>query len=152
MLPLSGERKPYPFLQSTFNELGARFSPDGKWLAYFSLESGRPEVYVVPFPGPGGKWQVSTGGGTWPRWRRDGKEIFYLSPDNKVMAAEVRASGTSFEIGAAQPLFETRPYRSGGAAFDVSADGQRFIIEYAGEQPTAAITLVVNWDAELKKK
>jgi eukaryotic-like serine/threonine-protein kinase len=152
MLTLSGERKPYPFLQSTFNELGARFSPDGKWLAYFSLESGRPEVYVVPFPGPGGKWQVSTGGGTWPRWRRDGKEIFYLSPDNKVMAAEVRASGTSFEIGAAQPLFETRPYRSGGAAFDVSADGQRFIIEYAGEQPTAAITLVVNWDAELKKK
>jgi Tol biopolymer transport system component len=151
MLPLSGERKPYPFLQSTFNELGARFSPDGKWLAYFSLESGRPEVYVVRFPGLGGKWQVSTAGGNWPRWRRDGKEIFYLSPDNKVMAAEVRASSSSFEIGAVQPLFETRPFRSGGAAFDVSADGQRFIVDYAQEQPTAAITLVVNWTAEVKK-
>jgi eukaryotic-like serine/threonine-protein kinase len=151
MLPLSGERKPFPFLQSPFNQLGARFSPDSKWLAYFSVESGRPEVYVVPFPGPGGKWQLSTGGGTWPRWRRDGKEIFYLSPDNKVMAAEVRGNGSSFEIGAVRALFETRPYRSGGAAFDVSADGQRFIIEYAQEQPTAAITLVVNWPAEVKK-
>jgi hypothetical protein len=151
MLPLSGERKPYPFLQSPFNQLGARFSPDGKWVAYTSLESGRAEVYVVPFPGPGGKWQVSTGGGNWPRWRRDGKEIFYLSTDNKVMAAEVRASGSSFEIGTVRALFETRPYRSGGSVFDVTADGQRFIIEYAGEQPTAAITLVVNWTAEAKK-
>jgi Tol biopolymer transport system component len=151
MLPLSGERKPYPFLQSPFNELGARFSPDGKRLAYFSLESGRPEVYVVPFPGPGGKWQVSTGGGIWPRWRRDGKEIFYLSTDNKVMAAEVKSSGSSFEIGTVRALFETRPYRGGGAAFDATADGQRFIVDYAGEQPAAAITLVVNWTANLKK-
>jgi len=151
MLPLSGERKPYPFLQSPFNQFGARFSPDGKWLAYFSLESGRAEVYVVPFPGPGGKWQVSTGGGTWPRWRRDGKELFYLSFDNKLIAADVRASGSSFEIGAVRALFETRPYRSGGATFDVSADGQRFIIDYAQEQPSAAIALVVNWTADLKK-
>jgi eukaryotic-like serine/threonine-protein kinase len=138
-------------LQSTFNELGARFSPDGRRLAYFSLESGRPEVYVVPFPGPGGKWQVSTGGGIWPRWRRDGKEIFYLSTDNKVMAAEVKSSGSSFEIGTVRALFETRPYRGGGAAFDATADGQRFIVDYAGEQPAAAITLVVNWTADLKK-
>jgi dipeptidyl aminopeptidase/acylaminoacyl peptidase len=152
MLPLSGERKPYPFLQAPFSQLGAEFSPDGKWLAYFSLESGRPEVYVAPFPGSGGKWLVSTEGGTWPRWRRDSKEIFYLSPDNKVMAAEVRANGSSFEVGAVRALFETRPYRTSGAAFDVSADGQRFIIKYAQEQPTAAITLVVNWTAELKKK
>jgi Tol biopolymer transport system component len=151
MLPLSGERKPYPFLQSQFSQFGARFSPDGKWLAYSSVESGRAEVYVVPFPGPGGKWQVSTGSGSWPRWRRDGKEIFYLSPDNKVMAAEVRAIGSSFEIGAVRALFETRIYRPGGASFDVTADGQRFIIDYAGEQPTAAITLVVNWSADVKK-
>jgi eukaryotic-like serine/threonine-protein kinase len=151
MMPLSGERKAFPFLQSQFNQFGARFSPDGKWLAYSSVESDRPEVYVVPFPGPGGKWQVSTGSGTWPRWRRDGKEIFYLSTGNKVMSAEVKANGSSFEIGAVRALFETRPYRSGGSAFDVTADGQRFIIEYAGEQPTAAITLVVNWTADLKK-
>ena len=129
MLPLSGEHKPFPFLQSPFNQFGARFSPDGKWLAYTSAESGRLEVYVAPFPGPGGKWQVSTGGGTWPRWRRDSKEIFYLSPDNKVMAAEVKGNGSGFEIGAVRALFETRPYRSGGAAFDMSTDGQRFIIE-----------------------
>jgi Tol biopolymer transport system component len=151
MLPLTGERKPYPFLQSQFSQLGALFSPDGKWVAYFSIESGRPEIYVVPFPGPGGKWQVSTGGGTWPRWRRDGKEIFYLSPDNKVMAAEVKPSGSSFEIGTVRALFETRPYRAGGAPFDVTADGQRFIVLYAAEQPTAAITLVVNWTSEAKK-
>jgi eukaryotic-like serine/threonine-protein kinase len=151
MVPLAGERKPYPFLQSQFSQVGARFSPDGKWVAYFSFESGRPEVYVVPFPGPGGKWQVSTGGGNWPRWRRDGKEIFYLSPDNKIMAAEVKGNGSSFEVGAVRALFETRPYRTGGAAFDVTADGQRFIINYTAEQPTAAITLVVNWPADLKK-
>ncbi len=151
MIPLTGERKPYPFLKSQFNQLGARFSPDGKWVAYSSVESGRPEVYVVPFPGPGGKWQVSTGGGTWPRWRRDGKEIFYLSPDNKIMAAEVKASGPSFEVSAIRPIFETRPYRAGGAAFDVTPDGQRFIINYLEEQPSAAITLVINWPADLKR-
>jgi eukaryotic-like serine/threonine-protein kinase len=151
MIPLTGEHKPYPFLKSQFSQLGARFSHDGKWVAYFSVESGRPEVYVVPFPGPGGKWQVSTGGGSWPRWRRDGKEIFYLSPDNKIMAAEVKESGSSFEVGAVRALFETRPYRTGGAAFDVTPDGQRFIINYMAEQPTAAITLVVNWPADLKK-
>ncbi len=76
---------------------------------------------------------------------------FYLSPDNKVMAAEVKACGSSFEIGTVRALFETRPYRTGGAAFDVTGDGQRFIVDYVGEQPTAAITLVVNWTADLKK-
>ncbi len=151
MMPLSGERKPYPFLQSQFGQFNASFSPDAKWVAYASVESGRAEIFVVPFPGPGGKWQVSTGGGNWPHWRRDGKEIFYLSPENKVMAAEVKPSGSSFEIGAVRALFETRPYRSGGAAFDVTGDGQRFIINYSGEQPTAAITLVVNWTADVKK-
>jgi WD40 repeat protein len=151
MVPLSSVSKSYGFLQSQFSEFGARFSPDGKWVAYASTESGRPEVYVVPFPGPGGKWQVSTGGGAWPRWRRDGKEIFYLSPDNKIMAADVRRSGSSFEVGAVRALFETRPYRGSGAAFDVTADGQRFIVNYTAEQPTAAITLVVNWTAEVKK-
>jgi eukaryotic-like serine/threonine-protein kinase len=152
MLPLSGERKPYPFLPSQFTQIQASFSPDGKWVAYCSNESGELKVYVVPFPGPGGKWQVSPGGGCAPRWRRDGKEIFYLSPDNKLMAAEVKANESSFEIGAVQPLFETRPYRTViNGSFDVSADGQRFVIAYEAGQPTAAITLVVNWTADLKK-
>ncbi|MFY9530945.1 MAG: protein kinase, partial [Candidatus Acidiferrales bacterium] len=151
MLPLGGDRKPFPFLQSQFAEVLARFSPDGKWVAYCSLESGRMEVYVRPFPGPGGKWQVSTEGGYLPRWRRDGKEIFYLSPDNKLMVAEVREGGSSFEVGKVHALFEIRPYGQRGS-YDVTADGQRFIIlDYAREQSTAAITLVVNWPADLKK-
>ncbi|MCU1315601.1 MAG: serine/threonine protein kinase [Candidatus Acidoferrum typicum] len=90
-------------------------------------------------------------GGCGPRWRRDGKEIFYLSFDNKMMATEVQANGSSFEVGATHALFGTRPYGVFGR-FDVSADGQRFAIPYEAGQPSAAITLVVNWPAELKKK
>jgi eukaryotic-like serine/threonine-protein kinase len=152
VLPLSGERNPHAFLQSPFTTVRASFSPDGKWLAYCSNESGDLKVYVVPFPGPGGKWQVSSGGGDFPRWRRDGKELFYLSLDSKMMAAEIKASGSSFAIGAVRQLFETRAYRSQVGAYDVTADGQRFIIAYEPGQPNEAITLVENWDADLKKK
>jgi serine/threonine protein kinase/Tol biopolymer transport system component len=151
MLPLEGERKPFLFHKSQFAEREAGFSPGGEWVAYCSNESGDYKVYVVPFPGPGGKWQVSPAGGCGPRWRRDGKEIFYLSSDNKMMATEVQANGSSFEVGATHALFGTRPYGVFGR-FDVSADGQRFAIPYEAGQPSAAITLVVNWPAELKKK
>ena len=151
MLPLDGERKPFLLHKSQFAEREASFSPDGKWVSYCSNESGDYKVYVVPFPGPGGKWQVSPAGGCGPRWRRDGKEIFYLSSDNKMMATEVKASGSSFEVGATHALFGTRPYGVFGR-FDVSADGQRFAIPYEAGQPSAAITLVVHWPAELKKK
>ncbi len=130
-------------------KINARFSPDAKWVAYRSNESGEFKVYVVPFPGPGGKWQVSAGGGCTPRWRRDGKELFYASLDNKLMAADVRASGSSFEVGTLHTLFETPPV-SGLASFD-AADGQRFVFVYESGQSTAAITLVVNWAADLKK-
>jgi len=151
MLPLDGERKPFLLHKTQFAEREASFSPDGKWVSYCSNESGDYKVYVVPFPGPGGKWQVSPTGGCGPRWRRDGKEIFYLSSDNKMMATEVKASGSSFEVGATHALFGTRPYGVFGR-FDVSADGQRFAIPYEAGQPSAAITLVVHWPAELKKK
>jgi Tol biopolymer transport system component len=151
VLPMSGERKPYPFQQSSYFMVRASFSPDGNWLAYCSSESGNLKVYVVPFPGPGGKWQVSTGSGDFPRWRRDGKELFYLTLDNKMMAAEVKASGSSFTIGAVKQLFETRAYRSQVGAYDVTADGQRFFLSYEPGQPNEAITLVENWDAELRK-
>jgi hypothetical protein len=133
----------------------ARFSPDGKWLAYSSSESGRFEVYVTPFPGPGGKWLVSTGGGWFPQWRRDGREIFYVSPlDDKIMAAEVKANGSSFEVGAVHALFEIRPYFGLYTAnlFDVTPDGQRFIVAYDAQQSNAALTLVTNWPALLKKQ
>jgi Tol biopolymer transport system component len=152
LLPLTGERKPIPFLQSQFAANLSSFSPNGKWLAYCSTESGEQKVYVVPFPGAGGKWEVSPGGGCYARWRRDGKELFYISADNKIMAAEVKSEGSSFGIGAVKPLFETRVYRSTFGGYDVSADGQRFIICYEPGQPNVAITLVQNWDAELKKK
>src|SRR4029077_15422640 len=82
VLPLSADRKPVPFLQTKFNEGAGQFSPDGRWVAYQSDESGKYEVYVAPFPGPAGKWQISTAGGTNPRWRRDGTEIFYMAPDD----------------------------------------------------------------------
>ncbi len=152
MLPLAGDRKPLPFLQTQFNEAPGLFSPDGRWVAYRSDESGRNEVYVAPFPGPGGKWQISTAGGDWPRWRRDGKEIYYIAPDYKLMAAEVNGKGSSFEIGAVKPLLGTRLTLGARYQYDVSADGQRFLINSAPEQAASApITVVLNWTAGLKK-
>ncbi len=153
ILPLQGDHKPYPFLQSPAFQMAAYFSPDGKWVAYCSNESGRFEVYIRPFPGPGGKWQVSTEGGCYPHWRRDGRELFYLASDNKLMSAEVKANGSSLEVGAVRPLFETRPYYGQLSAnlYDVTADGQRFIVAYEAQQSNAAITLVVNWPADLRK-
>jgi Tol biopolymer transport system component len=151
MLPVVGERKPFVFLQSAFNQFLPRFSPDGKWVVYGSTESGRSEIFVVPFPGPGGKRQVSTGGGTQASWRRDGKEIYYLGPDDKFMAAQVKATDSSLEIGTVSSLFDAHLFRAGGWSYDASADGSRFIITRSGEEPGAAMTLVVNWDVGLKK-
>jgi len=155
VLPLFGDRKPFPFLQTQFDERDGQFSPDGRWVAYDSTESGKDEVYVAAFPGPGGKWQVSTGGGNWPRWRRDGKEIFYLAADNKLMAAPVNGNVSNIEVGTVSPLFQMH---SAGVLvplrymYDVSADGQRFVIITLPEQSTAApITVVVNCTAELQK-
>ena len=98
--------KPYPFLRTPFDETNAAFSPDGKWLAYQSEESGRSEVYVTAFPSAAGKWQISTAGGAFPRWRRDGKEIFYLAPDNKMMRASVSTAAGAVTVAAAEPLFQ----------------------------------------------
>src|SRR5206468_6690855 len=95
VLPLTGDRRPFPFLQTPFNEGTGQFSPDGRWVAYVSDESRRTDVYIAPFPEPAGKWLVSTGGGTHPRWRADGLEVFYVALDNKLMAAEVRARGAA---------------------------------------------------------
>jgi eukaryotic-like serine/threonine-protein kinase len=154
VLPLTGDRKPFPLLQTQFGGTGyGRISPDGRWVAYGSNESGRNEVYVAPFPGPGGKWQISTGGGTRPRWRHDGSEIFYLAPDSKLMVASVSGKGAGFEVGAVKLLFPTRAVGFGGFyPYDVSADGQRFLINTTQEQATSSpITVVLNWTAGLKK-
>jgi serine/threonine protein kinase len=149
MLPVSGEHKPLLFLESAYRP---QFSPDGKWLAYCSEETGRVEVFVVLFPGPGGKRQVSTDSGCQVRWRKDGKELFFLSNDKKMMAADVKTSDSSFQIAALRPLFQTHIEDISSYNYDVSPDGQRFLCNYTLEQSTAELTLIVNWDAVLEKK
>jgi len=154
ILRSSGERRPVEFAKGGDSPGGGRFSPDGKWLAYVSEESGRQEIYVAAFPGPGGRWQISTEGGRAPRWRRDGKELFYVSLERKMMAVEIKP-GPSFEAGHPTALFDT-PHRVaarlGVPAYDVSADGQRFlIVTAAGETAAPPLTLVVNWPAALER-
>ena len=155
ILPLFGDKKPFPFLSSASNESMASFSPDGKWLAYVSDESGRAEVYIVPFPKRSGKWQVSTEGGTRPRWRRDGKELFFVSLGNKLMAVPVREENNTLDIGSPEPLFQINPPDSqyAGWIYDVTPDGKRFIVATRLPEPPSAepITLVVNWPGLLKK-
>jgi eukaryotic-like serine/threonine-protein kinase len=146
-------RRAVPFIQTQFNELEGRLSPDGRWVAYSSNESGAYEVYVAPYPGPGGTRQISTAGGGHPRWRGDGAEIFYLAPDNRLMAATVNGKRSSFEVGEVKPLFETHTISGlGNSRYDVTADGQRFLVNTATEARAAEpITVVVNWTAGLKK-
>jgi Tol biopolymer transport system component len=151
VLPLAAGSKPYPFIQAPLRQEYGRVSPDGRWVAYRSTESGSEEIYVVPFPGPGDKVQVSTNGGNFPRWRRDGKELFYLSTNNKLMAAAVDGTGPAFRVGADVPLFDTRLDR-GGWSYDVSADGQRFVVNTQIMQSTSTpFTVAINWPAGLRK-
>jgi Tol biopolymer transport system component len=151
--PTGTALKPFPVIQTPFYEAGAAFSPDGLWIAYVSNESGRNEIYVTSFPapasGPAGKRQVSTGGSLFrPRWRDDGKEIFYLSPDYQLMSAEVTTKAGTVEIGAVRPLFSV-VRGDGFPAFDVTADGQRFLFRAPLEEKSAAhpLTLIQNWPA-----
>ncbi|MBZ5662512.1 MAG: protein kinase [Acidobacteriia bacterium] len=147
-------RKAQPFLQTPFNEGAPRFSPDGRWLAYTSDESGRNEIYVQPYPGPGGKSQISTDGGTEPVWNPNGRELFYRSGD-KMMAVEI-ATQPGFAAGKARMLFEGQyvPTPATFPNYDVSPDGQRFLMLKAAEQATAPnqINVVLNWFEELKQK
>ena len=151
ILPLTGERKPVPFIQTPqFDENHAQFSPDGRFVAYDSDELGKRQVYVTAFPGPGGKQQVSTGGGEDPVWRRDGKELFFLS-EGKLMVAEVTTNGSTLEIGNVQLLFDAHSGFGLENHYDVTPDGNRFIVATLGEGGSAPMNLVVNWNADLKK-
>jgi len=168
-LPMTagGDRKPYPFLSTPFNESEGVFSPDGKWVAYQSNESGRNEIYVRPFPGPGGQWQISTGGGTSPRWRPDGVlgkaagkyELYYFAPNNKLMAvaavaqsaAQGAEGGATFVPGSPEPLFQThiapgitRPI------YDVASDGRFLINTELDDTSTEPIHLLLNWKPPAK--
>jgi Tol biopolymer transport system component len=147
MLRLNGQRKQEPFLRTPFSESDARFSPDGRWLAYQSNEFGRPEIYVQPFPGPGGKWQISREGGGAPRWARNGRELFYYY-GNKMMAVDIKTE-PAFTAGRPRMLFEGQYVGN----YDVSQDSQRFLMVQAVEpsQPATQINLVLNWFEELKR-
>jgi serine/threonine-protein kinase len=147
-----------PLVQTTFNELNGEISPDGRWMAYQSNESGQNEIYVRPFPDANsGRWPVSTGGGTRPLWARSGKELFYLGPSGAVMSTSVEG-GSTFRAGNPTRLFEG-PYSlyagAPGRTYDVSLDGQRFLmIKVAGPDGTSAPTSIVvvqNWTEELKR-
>jgi Tol biopolymer transport system component len=168
VLRISGDRRPHLVVQVLERAYDGQFSPDGRWVAYTSEQSGRSEVYVVPFEagrilktgtGPGsasggGKWQVSASGGRCPRWRRDGKEIFYLSPASQMMAAKVEEKGDSIELRKAQALFRCAlliPSFPSSAPYDVSPDGSKFVINTFSDESTALI-LLVNWTASLKKQ
>ena len=151
MLPLTGDRKPRPFLQTPRNEWFTDLSPDGHWLAYASDESGQQEIYVRPFPTGGGKWQISTEGGIRPLWTRNG-ELVYRNGDN-MMAVSI-ATHPTLSVGTPRLLFE-RHYEGLGVYYDVTPDGQRFLMLKASEQTEAAqtqVNVVQNWFEELKQK
>jgi len=152
VLPLVGDRKPYPLLDSEFVEGAAFFAPDSHWFAYSSNETGRSEIYIQTFPKTGGKWLVSNAGGGQPHWRADGKELFYIAPDKTLMSVEIK-TGSTVEIGAPKPLFLTR-VRSYDAPnrYVVMPDGQRFLINVpAGDSTAAPVNVIVNWASGLKK-
>jgi serine/threonine-protein kinase len=152
-IQLDGDRKATPFLQTPFNETVAVISPDDRWLAYVSNESGRNDVYIRAYPGPGGKWQISTDGGDAPVWSRNGKELFYWNGDN-MMAVDI-AGDTALRAGTPRLLFEGKYEKAGiGRNYDVTPDGQRFLMIKSGTAngQTAQMNVVMNWFEELKRR
>jgi Tol biopolymer transport system component len=153
-LPMFGDRKPIPYNQTQFDEGAGTFSPDGKWVAYYSNESGKLESYLQSFPAQGSKVQISNGGGGEVRWRRDGKELFYIGLDQELMSVEVKVTGNKLTCGVPRPLFKTdvSPLRDMRNHYDVSADGQRFLFAIPTQKSSAAaINVVINWYADLKR-
>ena len=149
--PMDGSGKPFPATADASLSYGGAFSPDGHWLAYTAYEGGHSDIFVAPFPPTGAKWQISQGGGDFPRWRHDSKEIYYFPPgDNQLYATEVSGAGDSFQIGRTVLLFRTN--LNGISWLYDTRDGQRFLVAAASEQSDRPLTLVVNWTEELKKK
>jgi Tol biopolymer transport system component len=151
-------RRPRAVATTAFDERMGQFSPDGRWVTYATNESGRFEIVVQPFPDPSAKWQVSTNGGIAPRWSADGRELYFLAPDGKMMAAPVTASNATFEAGAPQALFTTRLSRQPNSGivvfrpqYDVSRDGRFLIAQPVEESAASPITLILNWNSEKRK-
>ena len=150
VLPLEGDQEPFPFLMTPFVEVRARFSPSGQWVAYQTNESGRSEIYVQAFPGPGGKWQISTAGGTEPQWSPDGRKLYYISPEMNMMQVDVE-TGDSFDAGIPEEMFSLRLRQiTNNNRYLVSPDGERFLLlsSLQGDS-TPPTTVVLNWDAAL---
>src|ERR1700690_325840 len=149
-VPVEGDRKPFVVVATPATEDQGQFSPDGHWLAYTSNESGQSEIYAIPFPpsASGGKWMVSRGGGVQPRWRPNGKELFYISPDSKMMSVEV-TTGPVFQSGTPRPLFQTEivdtGIRTGPLSWDLAPDGNRFLIITPNLSDTSSLTVALNW-------
>ena len=155
IIELQGERNITVFLETPFDEGQPAISPDGRWVAYLSPESGRQEIYVRPFPGPGGKWQISTEGGVAPVWARNGRELFYASsPTGQLMAVDITTEPT-FQAGTPRVVLE-EGFRlvagTQGANYDVSPDGQRFLMVQGGEANLTQLNVVLNWFEELKER
>jgi serine/threonine-protein kinase len=155
MLSMEGERRIEPLLHTKFTERNAELSPDGRWMAYQSNESGAFEVYVRPFPRvEGGRWQISTGSGRQPVWSRNGRELFYLAADGALMSVPVQP-GPGFTVGNATRVLDVASYNislAAGRSYDVSPDGQRFLVlKDAQQQGAAQINVVLNWTEELKR-
>jgi Tol biopolymer transport system component len=149
-MPLDGDRHPFPVVRTKFEERDGQFSPDGKWIAYQSNESGRFEIYVQPFPGPGAKLRASINGGVQVRWRSDGKELFYITLEGRLVAVPFRvsSSGQAADTGSPTPLFAARV---GGIQdvwlpeYIVSPDGGRFLMDTALEEMPSPINVILNW-------
>ncbi len=152
-VPMTGDAKPFPVVAGKFAEVQGRLSPDGRWLVYTSNESGNVQIYVQPFPGPGGKWQVSNDGGSEPFWRGDGKELYYLSADRGLMAVSVDAA-SGFHTGTPRPLFHADVPGSYVTRnrYCVSGDGERFLLVSTRMSELPPITVVLNWTAEIEKQ
>lgn len=155
VLPLEGDRKPQRLVEGNFVAANGRFSPDGRWVAYNSDETGRQEIYVTSFPKGAGKWQISGNGGTLPIWSHDGKELFYWALDNTLVSVPMTVTKDAVEAGAPHPLFRLS-HALGNVGlvspYDVTGDSQRFMVIEAAQAANKPITLVTNWMAELKQK
>ncbi|HEV2494333.1 MAG TPA: protein kinase [Terriglobia bacterium] len=151
ILPLVGEKKPFQVVHTDAGVYDGNFSPDGRWFAYFSFESGRGEVYVIPFPGPGGKYQISHTGGWLVRWASGGK-LFYSTLGNRLMEADLALGATSLQVKSIHPLFEMNPPNIPMPFFDMTPDGEKFVVVTSDRPESSSITLVTNWTALLKKQ
>jgi Tol biopolymer transport system component len=157
VLPIDGTQKPSVFVNSRFEERMGQFSPDGRWVAYSSDESGPTEIYVRPFPASNGQWKASTTGGVTPRWRHDGKELYYIAPDGALMAVPFAVAGSAPEMGAPKALFHPRILNGGASVvgitwqYDVALDGRFLINVVVGDSVTAPITVIQHWQARIGK-